>query len=306
MPPQKRLLRKIYFYRVNVGHASSGAPIPFNTVPIFDAINRLPFSIGNRYMECGAENILCCWILNSTPLPSVRFANIRRVDLPAIEHGGNLRPLSIPTDAGLAESIHAVFFPNNIVGSEFNFYGPRTSRLGEYFTLKAHGIYQNIQFEPLLRPNMAQQLNRLEGIRLFQLKIRRSYVDVMRQANLDLGNALDAAMRATDAQQVEIVLQPASRRGTLANTVVGRIVRSLIRRPDLREEARKCVLKGFDPQTAHVEEINLLNEQLVSKKSIITQNERTNNLNSDAVLEAISQAYSELQPEIEEAGSLML
>lgn len=52
--------------------------------------------------------------------------------MPLVEEAGGLNGLNLTTNQGLYEPIHLQVFANNIIGVEFNFYGPRPSRLGSY------------------------------------------------------------------------------------------------------------------------------------------------------------------------------
>ena len=77
--------------------------------------------------------------------PMIVYARCRDQALPLLARGTSLEPLEIAVDRSLAELTHAVFFPNNIIGAEYNHYGPRVSGLAEYFRhrateyLPAHG-----------------------------------------------------------------------------------------------------------------------------------------------------------------------
>jgi len=50
-----------------------------------------------------------------------------------------LTDLNVQTFEGLVEPVHVVFFRGGLVGVEFNFYGPRPSRLG-YYLQKMAGL----------------------------------------------------------------------------------------------------------------------------------------------------------------------
>ena len=52
-----------------------------------------------------------------------------------------------------------VFFSDGLLGAEFNFYGPRPSRLG-YYLNKVAGLKEFPVFDPLLRSDVAAQLER--------------------------------------------------------------------------------------------------------------------------------------------------
>lgn len=65
-----------------------------------------------------------------------------------MEQAGALSDLRIPTHAGLAETIHIVVFPDNIVGADFNFFGPRLSRFSRYLKEKAPTTFQTSSSNP--------------------------------------------------------------------------------------------------------------------------------------------------------------
>jgi uncharacterized protein YgbK (DUF1537 family) len=232
--------------------------------------------------------------------------NVRRSGLPQVERGGAISPLPIPTTAGLVEQIHVVFFPDQIVGSEFNFYGPRMASLAHYFAVKADGVCPPVKFEPLLRQNVTQQLDRLQDVRLLQLKIRSSYAAVVSQADQDLGSAFEAAARAGDADELEIILRPrAYSRGQLSQRVLD-TMRRLLQRPDLREEASRFIVKGMDSVTGRVELVDFLGDQLISRKQIILQDRRTRALDQESAYSAIQAAYDELRDQLVTAASVDL
>jgi hypothetical protein len=232
------------------------------------------------------------------------LGDIRRRFLPQIEEKGVLSNLPIPPTSGLAEAIHVVFFPNNIVGSEFNFYGPRISRLSRYLSEKSSDIAPVPRFESLLRRNISDKLDRLEDVRLFQLKIRRSFIDVVKDADEDLGAAFEAAARAGDAEDVEIVLKArAYSRAPIAKRLMTTIKR-LVESEQLREEAERFVVRGRNEATERVEMIDVLSDKLISSQQIVLQNERTRTLNSTSAYAAIGRAYNELRRELEAAAGI--
>jgi hypothetical protein len=223
-----------------------------------------------------------------------------------VERRGNISALDIPAAAGLIEQVHVVFFPHNIVGSEFNFYGPRLSRLARYLAVRANGVCSPVKFEALIRQDVMEQLNRLEDIRLFDLKIRASYATVIAEADEDLGSAFKAAARAGQADELEIILRPPSRsRGILRERLLS-TVRWLGQRRDLREEASRFIVKGFDGHADRVDAIDILKDQLISRKRIVLENERTRALVSESAYTAIEQAYSELRSELLVAAGVQM
>jgi hypothetical protein len=119
------------FFRSSVGKDAAGINIPFEPKPSLTALQKLPFTDDRgRYLVDPEGNALCAWVDHLGADPRMRFAQIRRVGLPQIDASGNLSDLNLAGSEGLVEPAHIVFFSHGLVGVEFNFYGPRPSRLG--------------------------------------------------------------------------------------------------------------------------------------------------------------------------------
>lgn len=302
MPPQ-RVERKIYFYRADIGVDRGGRPLPFDPAAALRHIGGLPFTPAGRYLDDG-DMRLCCWVDRANPHQRFRLGQIRRSGLPQVEQRGNLSDLPIPANSGLAEAIHVVVFGNNIVGSDFNFYGPRMSRVSLYFKDKGAGRCPDVTFEPLLRQDVAAELDRLRELRLFHLKIRAPYAATVAQANRDLGSAFEAAARAGNAEELEIVLRP---RRYSRNPLAGGLLqaaRRLARRGDLRTEASKFEVKGIRADTGEVELVDILRDQLIAREEILRQSERGRALDSDSAYDAIRRAHGELEDELAAAAAI--
>lgn len=92
---------------------------------------------------------------------------------------------------------------------EFNFYGPRPSRLASYLRrVVGDRLCPTFTMNALLRQDVLTQLNRLDEIRVLKLAIRPSYAATVRQADRDLGTAFHAATRVGTPQLVALRLSP--------------------------------------------------------------------------------------------------
>lgn len=296
--------RKIYFYRINAGTDSSGRPRLFDVRPVLNHIESLPFTPDGRYLAVFDGNSLCCWVDNHNSPQKLRIANVRRNGLPQIESAGNLSPLNLPATSGLGEEVHVMFFPGGIVGSEFNFYGPRISRLASYLFVKGNGTCQQISFEPLLRRDVSIQLDRLSDIRLMHLKMHVSYTGILAEADRDLATAFSAASRAGEAEEIEILLRPAKySRATLSGRLLS-VVKRIARRNEIREAASTFRVRGLDRSTNSVGLVDILSDQLIARKQIVLLNERTRGLERDSTYAAIREAYLELQNDLHAAAGI--
>jgi len=311
MPPRRRkapptLERKIYFYKADIGTDENGLSLPFDPRPALSIIHQLPFTDEDgRYLTGADGEAVCGWVDDQGERPKMRFGLIRRAGLPQIEESGNLSDLNLATNAGLVESVHIVFFPENIVGVDFNFYGPRLSRLGYYFHDKCAGPSPHGMFLPLLRNNVISQLDRLGDIRLFDLKVRTSYADKVKEADADLGAAFEAARSIGDTEDLEVVIRPTKTgRVTIKERII-RTARHLFAQGDLRSESPKFLINGKCDDTGKVESIDLLRDQLIAKKQIVRLGGRSRALDMNSAYDAITSAYGELRDELRTAPSVL-
>lgn len=103
-----------------------------------DTIDHRPFHDGGRYLRIDNDDDNCVWVDDRSSHPRLRLGTLRRGDWPQIENAGELRELTAEAGESVVESVHVSFFDRHIVGSEFNFYGPRLrSRLPAYLSAQA-------------------------------------------------------------------------------------------------------------------------------------------------------------------------
>jgi len=303
--------RSIYFYRMDFGVKQSGEPVDGDLIPALQHIERLAWTSAGRYLDLGEDNVSCCWVDALRPQPRIRLGTSRRSSLPLREQAGQLSAVPMAPNQGLVEQIHIILFPNNIVGAEFNFYGPRVSRLGDYLARKARGICPSVSFLPLIRRDVSQKLERIGDIRLFQLKIHSAFSETVRDIDTSLGDAFTAARqaggqaRAGGDHELEITLKtkPYDRQDVLDQHLL-RTARELAERSDLRENATKFFVGGLAAATQKVEVIDLLKDQLITKKQILKQNKRTRALLDSSAYDAIEDAHADLRQELAVAAAL--
>lgn len=303
------LERKIHFFRIDAGVNGGGQPLLFDPRPPLATIDALPFTNdrNGRYLTDDDGNAVGVWPEVSAARVALKFCQVRRNGLPQVEQAGIVNDLNIAADAGLLEPVHVVFFDDNIAGADFNFYGPRISRLGYYLRLKSGANGQILQFLPLLRHDIAAQLNRLDEIKLFDLRIRAAYAATVRQADVSLGEAFEANARvlAGDAEDIQLVLRPGrnQRRGALQHLL--QPMRNLIGRRDFRENAERFQVKGRLNDTGQTGTIDLLHDQLITTKQILRVGERSRAVQAESAYAAIEAAHAELRNELRLAAGLV-
>jgi hypothetical protein len=274
--------------------------------PFLEQVNKLTWVEGERYVVQDDGNVLCVWV-DSVDNRLFRLATIRRSSLPLIEEGGSLNGLGLSDKQGLYEPVHVQVFPANIIGVEFNFYGPRPSRLPSYLRqVIGPDACPTFTLDPLLRQDVMTQLNRLGEVRVLELAIRPAYASAVAEADQDLGAAFRAASRVGTPQLVTLRLAPEPYgRGWLGGRILP-FARALARRDDMRENTKTFTLHGLDIQTGALELVDVLRDNLVSTKRIVRLDSRSRAIDDNAAYAAISEAYAELKGELEMAASANL
>jgi hypothetical protein len=165
------------------------------------------------------------------------------------------------------------------------------------------GATPSFALEALLRHNMARQLEGGKSVRKLTMRVRRSYVSAVRQADESLGQALDAAAAGSDAEVVGLILQPEPYKRVELKSGLITFLRRIIRREDLRDQTHELKVTVVDGETGRADEINLLEDQLISRRKFLRQNQRSRDLNSEDAYRQIVLAYRELHEDLLSASS---
>ncbi len=307
--PQPTAERRIMFYRIDCGRDDAGTPIAYAPGPALNHINGLPWTNTGRYQPASDGDVVCSWVDRSQANQQMRFATVRRASLPLVENGsGTLSPLNIAANAGLSEITHLVFFPNNILGAVFNFYGPRPTRLAAYLKARVPNTPLDLTINPLIRTDITEELDRFETLRVVNLKIRPSYTETIAQADESLGQSFAAAQSAVTDQAEEVALSLSAgrkKRAHLGDSLMG-FVRRMVGRDDLHENAMQFTMSGLDTETQRSATLDLLSDKLVSTKRIIKQSQRSRALDTESAYAAVQEAYNELHDQLQAAAAAEL
>lgn len=286
--------RKIYFYKVEM-KKKGGLVQP---KPIFLAINQMSFDENGRYFQLDDGNFLSMYV-DSINLPlKARIGTIRKKELPMIERQGQTIPLNIPPDAGLYEPMHFMVFQNNVVGFEYNFYGPRPGSLKFYLPNKVPSLVDEIELIPLMRRDVHELLSRVGEIKRFNLRVHRDMELYLKELDDNLPDALAALKKTSDAEYIEIVLRSKrwSRRGIKIPFLSH--LPSWLSRSDVREGIDALKIRARDEITNSIEEFDLLQEYLLSIKRVVKQDDIHRSVSTNSMYASIQDAYTELKSEI--------
>lgn len=298
------LTRSIRFYRFYAGVDAAGKPLPVDLTAIFKKIQKLAPS--RRYMKVEDKKLSCVIDNLKTPC-QLRFGLIRTTDLPLVEKLGRLSPLAIPARAGLFDAIHIVLFKDNVVGFDFNYFGPRINKFLDYLTDKANALCpKELTLEPLINPKVVSQLVKMKKIKMFDLRIHKSYLAQIAEVDESLSSALKAAQKLGNPEVIELRMQVNTRSQSKLKTSLLRVVKRIARRPDYDQIFSKLLVKGFDEALQQNVDIDLLNEKIETDRPVAKINVKSRELKPEAAYTAIRDAYEEKKSIIKKAASVQL
>jgi hypothetical protein len=299
MPQRNRpsVQRKIYFFRVFTRNAHSHKLGPFDHVSALRKVASLSTANGERYYtDAEGQDTLC--LVDSVEHSRVRLSNVRRLGLPQVERRCTLSPLNIPDDAGLAETSHFVFFGNGILGAEFNFHGPRASKLETYLSVKSPDQSHGLQFSPVLRGNVQSILKELKQITALRLRIRSAAIPELVAAAPSLGEAFRQLHQASAAEVIELELKPKPRSGAELAREFGSLLKSLAALEGADENITAFKVRGRKEPFGPVHELNVLNELLFVSERIVLGDQRTRGVQTASAYSAIERAHDEYVSEL--------
>lgn len=296
--------RKIYFYRLHAGTSTDGTPKKVDLTDPIKQISKLSFDKDSkRYWMQPDGSIVGLWLPdNATSFNEFSLATVRHAGLPRKEFEGTLADIDLEEGAGLHEPTHIKLFSDNIVGVEFNFHGPRPSRL-PFYLRHAYPDTQDFKIEALLNKDAAENLKKHREIRVLELQVRPSYVGKVREANKSLGAALGQLERS-GAEVIGITLRPEPRQRTPLKKNIFKGAKKLSRKNDLLENAIQFKVKAINDETGRVDDINLLDDKLVSTQNIKTFSKKSRAVDPAEAYAAIQTAYDTLKPKLLEAASI--
>jgi hypothetical protein len=297
---QNTVQRKVYFYRSRLEQetAETGTRAVFDAPAACEQISRMPFVSGERYLTFADGGSLAVWPKIQGSRPRLIFGSLRSSGLPELENDGQFKKLHVEEREKIAEKTHVVFFENGLVGAEFNFYGPRLSRLSYYLRYKN---IANVAFDPLLNRDVQETLQHIKDIRVLDLRMRRDSLELLKEAEESLPAALKSWSEKVDAPVVELCLRQKSHsRKALASSILD-FVKTLAGSPLTREGVGIFKIQGKDDRTNQVEWFDLLEDKFVSSRQVIKEGAKHRVINSDSMFEEIESAYEELRPQLSQA-----
>ena len=297
--------RRIYFYNVKV--AKDGKSIN-NLEYIFKYIRKLDYSLlpEGKILPIDGSTDHICMLLDSTRYPIKGMLGLIRKDaLPLIfkETTGDTSGIEIdPENEGLYEPIHFIIWKignNNIIGVEYNFYGPRPQRISWYLQRVAQEYVDKVIMQPIMRRDISSKLEKYDEIKILKMRFNPNKSEIFRELDESLPDAINAIGKATNSKDVYITLKPDFRKRKGVLKIAVSKFKKILGRGDITDIFSLLQIKAKNVETGEFEWLDLLNELIMSKKTV-TRLSIYRCVDSSDMFEKIMEAYYDHKEEIEE------
>jgi hypothetical protein len=291
----KTVMRKIFFFQIV--DRFTGIPLKNSEVlQVWNDINTVANHKVDYFHEIADDEYCLAWMHEHKKFPlKLQFGKTRQSGLPQIEGLKAIRPIALKPEEGINDLCHMVVFDKAIVGFEFNFHGPRISRLADFINQKTS---HKVKFVSLLNKEAAERLADLEGISLFDLKIKSEYLTELTDKKNDIVEVLNDMQEKTEGYEIQIIIKSNTQENENLGSKVMSSLKNLISKAD-PEKIDRLKVKGYSTSLEKIDEIDLLSEALVSQQGILQLNPKFRTLSVEGAFRAIEHAYKELAEDIE-------
>ena len=162
-------------------------------------------------------------------------------------------------------------------------------------------------FSPILRDDPVRQLDRLTDIRLFDLTVRRPYIDAVKEADTSLGDTLDANARLFDEpDKVQVLLRYSSARRQSALNALRQTLRDLVVSNSQAPIIERFRVRGHCEDSDRVEALDLLKDNIIATQRVVRLGGRGRAIDSDSAFRAITESYEQFADDIARSWDVTL
>lgn len=240
-----------------------------------------------------------------------KFYSLRSTDFPYLFNIGNgdRSEISYSEQDTLMEQTHFYCFTTqHLIVSEFNFYGARIERLGEYLTQIMEDLYPSKRYEikvlPIVIPEYFEQIVNCTSISKVQFKVAHPGLAILAEENIiALSDIARSNLEESSDFYIDIELSGGGRGKHLPIKNIKEFMCKIIsaikkgnaydaNKSDDDEVAfRKAKIKGYNPNEAKIIPYDLLDEKLVHTCYVEKISNRSKYVDSDKMFKELLDAY---------------
>lgn len=269
-------------------------PVASNSV--FSQINKIQYPDRYRELNDGRS-----WAMDiSGPISDGKINLImgtkRNVGLPQIEENGKRKPLKLSGSQGLFEPSHFSIFNNNVLGMEYNLYGPKTAAFKDYILKKADSLIDDVEITPIPRSDLDNLINSLGEVRLFDIAILPEFVEQIKKLDENLHAAFKQMKSFNHSRKIELVLKPSEESQSGIERFLGNFKQHK-KDEELTDSLEKLKVKARNAITERIEWFDLL-DSLVDSKKDIQKDGNSRSVDSNSMFGGIKDAFIENKSDI--------
>ncbi len=287
--------RKIYFYYLDVVEKKNDTSIP-NVYNFFSEI----LQSERCSLHYPAEDCFVSITSQDTSLTKGQIINSRKDDLPQLESSRELSPLRLENNQGLANVTHFVLFNTNVVGVEFNFYGPRISKLKNFLKLFYEDQY-SLEIRLMTSEDILEKIKKYGEIYSVDVQIRREVSHLMEKSDNPLFHIFKTIRQTTPADVLRFSgqIDKKKRDEKSFKTMIDPVLKKeYLDNPEFMDGMEIFKIKAKNKETDRIDDIDVLKDRLTETKAIKPIDTNHKAVDSNSMFNAIIEAYDDLKTEI--------
>lgn len=292
--------RKIHFFKIAATSKKLDNPSFELLNHSFDHIDTLGFHDGEdgRYLKIDRSKSYSMIVNRNNKTIQAKIGTRRTGGLPSIENNGKEKPLDLGEDDSLFEPSHFIIFSNGILGMEYNFFAPRAGSIRKYITDRVPEI-NHVNIQELYKDDATGVIASLSDI--YKLEIT-AYADAIQRIG-DLDESLHGCFRAckkasNGMEKISIEFWSNAKNDYGITVPFKEKLGNWLRKAVNREVVESFKVQGMEYGSEKAKYFDLLEDKFVSKKTVLKEDAKHRNVNSNSAFKAIKEAYDELEDEL--------
>lgn len=301
----KKTKRSIFFYTLKGTNTFTGQNTEdVDLIEVLKEINKLPHKngINGKYLESRGYPELSLQeasFRNNLCMGKIGFR--RTHDLPYKENGGSEKPLLLSPGECLFEPSHFVLLKNKVLGIEYNHHGPKAANLRIYIERKGFGNVSEVKLAYLIKPDVMKKLKKMKILTSVKIKVEQSGLQALSVIHDSIKKGAKSLLEINEGiNTVEFTLNAVPRkkdRGFTINHLVKNLGKAL--GTDSAKGITKFEVKGIDSEFMKTDEVNVLSDKIVSKKTVEIKTTDHRYIDSADMYQKIIDAYEENKDDIQ-------
>lgn len=296
---ENSLTRTIHFYRIYTHVDEHGRLERFNAAETCETVAEIQ-GTDERYITDKNEIDTTCWLDEPNDNDRLVMATIKRKDFPLRERKtGERGTLEMLADEGLAEIAHVRLLPNNIIGVDYNHYGPRATRLRYFLQEKAPELYRHLKIKAIVDRDTLALLADLNSFKRLDVRLSEQTMHRLPDNAQHYMQSLRGLFNIAGGDMLEFSVGTEARTDRLEVENARQFALYLYENRGHLGEHSKVLVHGYAANGKKIE-LDLLSDKVVSEQRVLRMDGRSRTVDSKDAFRAIGHAYNQVAERIPE------